>query len=101
MNITQKEIQEAARQCLVTAGTTYREDQFNAYQRAITAETDENSRWVLDQIYENARIAKHERLPLCDDMRYNSPWRRECGLNWIHRFAAVPGLDDLGGSDAV
>lgn len=67
MKITQNDLQETAKKCLVRAGTTYRKDQFKAYQNAIAVETAENSRWVLEQIYENARIAKQEHLPLCDD----------------------------------
>jgi len=67
MTITIKNIQKAAKQCLVEAGTTFREDQFRAYQRAIDAESDANARWVLEQVVENARIAAKEKLPLCDD----------------------------------
>ncbi len=67
MTITIKNIQEAAKQCLIEAGTTFREDQFRAYQRAIDVETDANARWVLEQVVENARIAGKEQLPLCDD----------------------------------
>jgi fumarate hydratase subunit alpha len=65
--ISVKNIREAAKQCLIEAGTTFREDQIRAYQRAIDAETDANARWVLEQVVENARIAAKERLPLCDD----------------------------------
>ena len=65
--ITKNEIHEAISLCLVEAGTTYREDQFAAYESAITAEKQTNSRWVLEQILENGKIAKEEQLPLCDD----------------------------------
>ena len=67
MEITRENIREAAENCLVKAGTTYREDQFNAYARAIKNETSDNARWVLEQIVENAKIAQKEQLPLCDD----------------------------------
>jgi fumarate hydratase subunit alpha len=38
-----------------------------AYQRAIEREGNQNARWVLERILENARIAKKIRAPLCDD----------------------------------
>jgi fumarate hydratase subunit alpha len=65
--MTLNEIQDAARKCLMKAGTTFRPDQFRAYQKAIETESDDNARWVLEQIVENARIAESEQLPLCDD----------------------------------
>jgi len=52
---------------LVKAGTTFRGDQIKAYQRAISRETHENARWVLENILKNANIAKRKMLPLCDD----------------------------------
>jgi fumarate hydratase subunit alpha len=67
MKITETDIRQAAKRCLVEAGTTNRRDQFHAFEMAIARETDENARWVLEQIYENGRIAKNEQLPLCDD----------------------------------
>lgn len=65
--ITENGIREAAKSCLVEAGTTYRRDQFEAYELAIGAEKETNCRWVLAQILENGKIAKEEQLPLCDD----------------------------------
>ena len=65
--ITVKNIRNAARQCLIKAGTTYREDQFKLFEKAIGSETSANARWVLQQALENARIAQREQLPLCDD----------------------------------
>ncbi len=67
MKISTIKIQEAAARCLVEAGTTYREDQFKAYQRVIADEKNNIARWVLDQIYQNGEVAKQEQLPLCDD----------------------------------
>lgn len=67
MNMTPDDIRDATRQCLVTAGTTYREDQLKAYQEAIEQETGDNARWVLERILENGCIARDKRLPLCDD----------------------------------
>ncbi len=65
--ITVENIRDAACQCLVEAGTTYRDEQFEAFARVIASETSANSRWVLEQIVENAHIARREQLPLCDD----------------------------------
>jgi fumarate hydratase subunit alpha len=65
--LDRREIEEAARYCLLKAGTSFRADQIKAYKRAILKETNENARWVLEKILENARIAKRKTLPLCDD----------------------------------
>jgi fumarate hydratase subunit alpha len=67
MHIRNRDIQEAARECLVKAGTTFRRDQIEAYQQAIKDEESENPRWVLTQLLENARVAERKQLPLCDD----------------------------------
>jgi len=67
MTITVGDIRKAARAGLIKAGTTFREDQFAAYRRAIDAESRPNARWVMEQAVENARIAEKEKLPLCDD----------------------------------
>jgi len=104
MKITQSDIHEAARKCLVEAGTTYREDQFKAYQRAIAEEKQDNSRWVLQQIYENACIAKQESLPLCDDTGIPHAVvhiGRECDLppGWLAAIetGVAAGLRDMPG----
>jgi fumarate hydratase subunit alpha len=52
---------------LVRAGSTFREDQIRAYQKAIASETDKKANWVLQQILDNALVAKKNRCPLCDD----------------------------------
>ena len=65
--LTCEAISEAAAKCLVKAGTTFRKDQFEAYRRAIETEKNENARWVLEKILENAKIARKKRYPLCDD----------------------------------
>ena len=67
MEITQSQIQEAARRCLIEAGTTYRKDQLSAYRNAISSESLNNAHWVLERILENAEIAEKQQLPLCDD----------------------------------
>lgn len=52
---------------LITAETTFREDQVRAYQRAIARERHDGSRWALETMLENARIAAAKKYPLCDD----------------------------------
>jgi len=53
--------------CLVRAGSTFREDQKEAYRRAITDEKLESSCWVMRQVLDNALVAEEHRSPLCDD----------------------------------
>ncbi len=65
--LTQKRIEEAVRDCLIEAGTTFRLDQQRAYERAIKRETNRSARWVLERILENFQIAKKIKAPLCDD----------------------------------
>ncbi len=65
--IRHEKIEAAVRDCLIKAGTTFRKDQKDAYRKAIGKEKDGNARWVLEKIYENARVAKREAFPLCDD----------------------------------
>lgn len=61
-NIAQK-----VAQCLVTAGSTFREDQKEAYRRAIADEKLESACWVMRQVLDNALVAEERRSPLCDD----------------------------------
>jgi len=57
----------AVKEALITAASTFRDDQFRAYQRAVEKETEESARWALESMIENARIAAEKRYPLCDD----------------------------------
>jgi tartrate dehydratase alpha subunit/fumarate hydratase class I-like protein len=52
---------------LIVAETTFREDQVRAYRRAILRERHDGSRWVLETMLENARIAAAKTFPLCAD----------------------------------
>ena len=54
-------------QCLVTAGSTFREDQKEIYRKAIIDEQVENSCWVMKQVLDNAMAAEERHSPLCDD----------------------------------
>lgn len=58
---------ERVKDALITASTTFREDQYRAYQRAIEKETSPPSRWAMEAMVENARIAAVKKYPLCDD----------------------------------
>ncbi len=52
---------------LVEAGSTFREDKKAAYRRAIDTEKNEQAKWVLQTVLENAEAAQSARSPLCDD----------------------------------
>jgi len=52
---------------VIEASTTFRKDQFDAYKRALSMETNENAAWILELLIENAKIANKNKLPLCDD----------------------------------
>ena len=60
-------ISQKVARCLVTAGSTFREDQKEAYRKAIADEKLENSCWVMKQVLDNALVAEERRSPLCDD----------------------------------
>lgn len=62
-----QEAVEAVKDTLVAAGSTFREDKVNAYERAIQKERDPKAKWVLETVLENARVAEKNRTPLCDD----------------------------------
>ena len=53
--------------CLVRAGSTFRPDQKEAYQKAIASETNSQSCWVMRQVLDNALVAEKRLSPLCDD----------------------------------
>ena len=67
MNNSYEEIVGLVRDTLVKAGSTFREDKKAAYRRAISKETDEKAKWVLETILENADVAETNCSPLCDD----------------------------------
>ena len=58
---------EAVAACLVKAGSTFREDQKEAYRKAIAKEQESVSCWVMQQVLKNALIAEKSCGPLCDD----------------------------------
>lgn len=58
---------EKVADCLVRAGSTFREDQQEAYRKAIAEEQIESSCWVMKQVLDNALVAEERHSPLCDD----------------------------------
>ena len=60
-------IQEKVADCLVRAGSSFREDQKEAYRKAIAEEKLESACWVMRQVIDNAHVAENRRSPLCDD----------------------------------
>ena len=61
------DIVSLVRDTLVEAGSTFREDKKEAYQRSIEKEKNEKARWVLQTILDNAEAAEKNHSPLCDD----------------------------------
>ena len=60
-------IVELVRDTLVTAGSTFRPDQKEAYRRAMKTESNATANWCLATTLENAEVAEKNRGPLCDD----------------------------------
>ncbi len=60
-------IKDTVAETLIEASTTFRGDQIRAYEKALETEESANSRWVLEKILENARLAERIRKPLCND----------------------------------
>ena len=58
---------EKVASCLVRAGSTFREDQKEAYRNAISKEPGTPSCWVMQQVLDNALVAEKSCGPLCDD----------------------------------
>lgn len=58
---------EKVADCLVRAGSTFREDQKEAYRKAIADEDNSNACWVMRQVLDNALVAEERKSPLCDD----------------------------------
>ena len=52
---------------LVRAGSAFREDKKEICRKAIREESNQQARWVLEKILENAETAEKNRSPLCDD----------------------------------
>ena len=64
---TYEEITALVRDTLVKAGSTFPADRKEAYRRAADKEKNEQAKWVLETILENADAAERDLSPLCDD----------------------------------
>ncbi|EKQ55307.1 MAG: hydro-lyase, Fe-S type, tartrate/fumarate subfamily [Methanobacterium sp. Maddingley MBC34] len=60
-------IRDLVKDAVIEASTTFRDDQIQAYQMAIENEANDNARWVMELLLENASIASSNKVPLCDD----------------------------------
>lgn len=65
--MNEQEIITAVKDTLVKAGSTFRPDKKAAYRCAIRRETNEQARWVLQTVLDNAEAAEQNQSPLCDD----------------------------------
>lgn len=61
------QIVELVADTLVSAGSTFREDKKEAYRCAISAETNDKAKWVMQTILDNTDAAEVNHSPLCDD----------------------------------
>ena len=61
------DIREKVADCLVKAGSSFREDQKEVYRKAMAEETNGQACWVMQQVLDNAIVAEEHRSPLCDD----------------------------------
>ena len=66
-NLEKERVVKLVQKTLVEAGSTFRDDKKNVYLKAIQEETNEQARWCLGTIYQNALVAEKNRSPLCDD----------------------------------
>lgn len=64
---TDKQITEKVKNTLIRAASTYRDDQKEAFRRAIGQESSETAKWALEQLLANADAAEKNAGPLCDD----------------------------------
>jgi len=58
---------DKVKEAVITASTTFREDQIHAYRKALEIETNKQAYWILELLIQNARIAHKNKVPLCDD----------------------------------
>lgn len=60
-------IRTLVKDTLIRAAASFRTDQKEAYRKAIEKETVPATKWVLETIFENAKVAEKNKSPLCDD----------------------------------
>jgi fumarate hydratase subunit alpha len=61
------EIAQLIKEAVIEASVGFSEEQFDAYERALQEEENDNARWFLELLLENADISQQNRTPLCDD----------------------------------
>ena len=52
---------------IIKASTRISEDKYLALKKAISMETNENSKWALETMLKNYQVAEKNKFPLCDD----------------------------------
>ncbi|MFH0786502.1 MAG: fumarate hydratase [Pseudomonadota bacterium] len=62
-----KEITRAIKQLCIEANEQLGDDVLSCFQQAIRNETSPVGKEILDQLIENARIAREEKVPICQD----------------------------------
>jgi len=68
MNADKREvIVKKVKETLVLAGSTFLNDKFSCYDRVLDREENDLSKWAMETIVENAKVAKRDQSPLCDD----------------------------------
>ena len=65
--MTNEQTVRQVKETLVKAGSTFCAAKYRAYREAIARENDENARWTLETLVENAEAAERLQCPLCDD----------------------------------
>ncbi len=61
------DIEKHVANALIQASTTPPKNILDKYKELLKTETNENSKWVIELLLENAKIAKNTKKPLCDD----------------------------------
>ncbi len=61
------QIVEKVAETLVSAGSTFSADKFKVYKDYLAKEDNALCSWAMEEIVENAEVAKKTRRPLCDD----------------------------------
>lgn len=65
--IDAKKIKKAVSDLCIEANVSLREDILSALKKALRAERDPNAKGILKEIIDNAKTARDEKLPICQD----------------------------------
>lgn len=60
-------VRQRAAKLVLDASCGFSDDKTRCYKRYIDQETNENTKWVMEQVLENAKVSAERRSPLCDD----------------------------------